>query len=160
MAAYTEQSVKIIAEETSNGHNIHYSFPVRSLVIRESWPLLLDYNLNCPILPTSWSLGITYKQLPETGEVSCFFTLTRTDLENVNVNATVSISLLDDRNDFVRGPISICSNQMDAYDTMQGKFESSIDPGLRSFVLSLDLFLRISLLLQSCHSTENLSEIF
>ncbi|GBM42840.1 hypothetical protein AVEN_161598-1 [Araneus ventricosus] len=155
MAANPEQIVKIDVDDTSNGHNIHYSFNMRSLAMTESWPLIQDYTTNCPVLPTSWTLAITYKQIPETGEVSCFVTLTRIDLASASVEATVSISILDKEKHFVRYPRPICSSQMLTTETIQGTFEDSRDPGLKNYVLSLEFILRITVLIRSCHLTEN-----
>ncbi|CAL1294092.1 unnamed protein product [Larinioides sclopetarius] len=150
------EDFKITDEETSNGHNIHYSFPVRKLVVRQSWPLVSDYNIDCSLLPTSWKLGISYEQLIETGKISCLVSLTRTDRINNPVEVIVKVSVVNEKTECLRWPSEICSSQRMRTDEMiKGSFEDSRDPGLRSYVLSLDLFLRVTILVRSCHFTEN-----
>ncbi|GBM55728.1 hypothetical protein AVEN_196620-1 [Araneus ventricosus] len=144
-------NVTINDDETYDGHNVLYLIPVRILAAMKSEPFNVDYNINCHNLPTSWRLGITYEQKPETGNVSCFVTLSRTDVGNGNLNVFVLVSYVDDNGRFVRYPKLIGSGQVLAGGKVQGSVEESRYPGYRSYIYSLGLVLRVSMFVRNCH---------
>ncbi|KAF8788942.1 hypothetical protein HNY73_006929 [Argiope bruennichi] len=156
MAISNDQRVMIYDNDSSDGHDVYCYIPVRDLVGLNSRPFTVDYNTNCPDLSTSWRLGIVYKQNPETGNVTCFVTLNRTDVKVGYVKVFVLVSYLDANGLVVHYPKLIGTGQILAGDKIQGSSEEARHPGYRSYIFSLGLFLRVSMFFRNCHSEARL----
>ncbi|CAL1300865.1 unnamed protein product [Larinioides sclopetarius] len=152
MATGDNQSIKVSDKETSEGHDVLFFIPVRILVAMKLKQLNLDYNIDCRNLPTSWRLGIIYGHKPETGQVFCTVTLTRTDVGNGCLNVFVLISYVNGEGCFIRFPRLIGSDQVFAGGKIEGFVEESRHPGYRSYIFSMGLLLRISMFVRYCHS--------
>ncbi|GBO26253.1 hypothetical protein AVEN_166012-1 [Araneus ventricosus] len=148
MAAKQKWNVLIKEEEIKNGHNVSFLFPAHDLVAVQSRPFMVNYDIYCGSLPTSWALTLIYKHKGEPYEFSLSFTLTRTDRRNdfLNVYAIALLSCLDANNRLVRFTQDICEKRMAVGDVVQGYVEESS---------SLVSVLKVSLLVQFCHDTKD-----
>ncbi|KAF8785110.1 hypothetical protein HNY73_010697 [Argiope bruennichi] len=154
--ATNEEVQRLVIDEkvTLNGHEVIYSFAVHRVPSEEDWQFTVDYNPECTA-PTSWSVKIFYKKVPETSQLSCCVTLSRKDDRENSVVVFVLVSFMDFNGRVARHTEAVCSGTMFAGDEKQG----CIDNGDNIELINQELIVRIALNIQDCHVIKE-NEIF
>ncbi|CAL1261688.1 unnamed protein product [Larinioides sclopetarius] len=153
--ASNDNQARTSQQRALNGHNIYCLISVQSLVARQTWPCILDFNSNCHVFPTVWTLGIIYRQVQETGRFSCSVTLRRSDALNILLNVHVLVSFVNINGRVVRFQQTILNDLVLPGHERQGSITDALLPAYMRFLNSQDIDLQITIFIRSCHSTRN-----
>ncbi|GBL75477.1 hypothetical protein AVEN_194652-1 [Araneus ventricosus] len=159
MATDYDRTFRTSQQRTPNGHNIYCLISVQSLVARQTWPCTLNFSSNCHVFPTTWTLGIVYRQVQETGRFSCSVTLRRNDSLNILVNAHVLVSFVNRNGRVIRFQQTIFNDPILPDHERQGSIYDALLPAYLRFLNSQDIELQVTIFFRSCHSTRNFQPI-
>ncbi|KAF8791094.1 hypothetical protein HNY73_006021 [Argiope bruennichi] len=135
-------------ERLLDGHKIVHLFKVNRLDVTEKSFNPLEYDTQCPIIPSSWLLEMDCERMEVDGDSFIFsIKLKRKDSSNHRVKASFSVLFCDANGGALLHPISSTKGRMICEDELQ----SSLDNILPSALVEVAC-VEVTIIIQNCHA--------